>query len=88
MLHVRVGDVLMFGATGGHLLEGGTTIELLGIFSTSVLSDDGRVLSPLGPPTTALFRALQSGRAGIAMLAGDPWRGSPRRQLVAIVVAD
>ena len=63
MLHVRVGDVLMFGATGGHLLEGGTTIELLGIFSTSVLSDDGRVLSPVGPPTTALFRALQSGQA-------------------------
>jgi len=78
----------MFGATGGHVLEGGTTIELLGIFSTSVLSDDGRVLSPVGPPTTALFRALQSWRAGIELVTGDPWQGTPQRQQVAIVVAD
>lgn len=88
MLHVRVGDLLMFGATGGRLFEGGTTVELLGIFSTSVLSDDGRVLSPVGPPTTALFRALQSGRARIEVIRGDPWQSSPQRQQIAIVVAD
>ena len=88
MLHVRVGDVLMFGATGGRLLEGGTTVELLGVFSTSVLSDDGRVLSPVGPPTTALFRALQSGETRIEVITGDPWQGTPQRQQVAIVVAD
>ena len=88
MLHVRVGDILMFGATGGHLLKGGTTVELLGIFSTSVLSDDGRVLSPIGPPTTALFRALQSGQARIEVIRGDPWQATPRRQQIAIVVAD
>ena len=78
----------MYGATGGHLLEGETAVGLLGIFSTSVLSDDGRVLSPVGPPTTALFRALQSGRAGIELVTGDPWQGTPQRQQVAIVVAD
>jgi len=87
VLHVRVGDVLMFGATGGRLLQGGTTVELLGVFSTSVLSDDGRVLSPVGPPTTALFRALQSGQARIEVVRGDPWQGTPQRQQVAIVVA-
>jgi hypothetical protein len=88
VLHVRVGDVLMFGATGGRLLEGGTTVELLGVFSTSVLSDDGRVLSPVGPPTTALFRALQSGQARIEVITGDPWQATPRRQQIAIVVVD
>jgi len=88
VLHVRVGDVLMFAATGGRLLEGGTTVELLGVFSTGVLSDDGRVLSPVGPPTTALFRALQSGQARIEVIRGDPWQGTPRRQQIAIVVAD
>jgi hypothetical protein len=88
VLHVRVGDLLMFGASGGRLLEGEKTAELLGVFSTSVLSDDGRVLSPVGPPTTALFRALQSGRAGIELVTGDPWQGTPQRQQVAIVVAD
>jgi hypothetical protein len=87
VLHIQVGDLLMFGASGGRLLEGGTAVELLGIFSTGVLSDDGRVLSPVGPPTSALFRALQSGQARIEVIRGDPWQGSPQRQQIAIVVA-
>ncbi len=87
MLHVRVGDLLMFGASGGHLLEGGPTVELLGVFSTGVLSDDGRVLSPVGPPTSVLFRALQSGHARIELIRGDPWQATPQRQQIAIVVA-
>jgi len=88
VLHVRVGDLLMFAATGGRLLEGANTIELLGVFSTSVLSDQGHVLSPAGPPSSALFRALQSGRARIEVIRGDPWQGSPKGQQVAIVVTD
>jgi hypothetical protein len=88
VLHVRVGDLLMFGASGGRLLEGEKTAELLGVFSTSVLSDDGRVLSPAGPPTTALFRALQSGQARIEVIRGDPWQAVPRGQQIEIVVAD
>jgi len=87
VLHVRVGDLLMFGASGGHLLEGGPTVELLGVFSTGVLSDDGRVLSPVGPPTSVLFRALQSGHARIELIRGDPWQATPQRQQIAIVVA-
>ncbi len=86
MLHVRVGDLLMFGASGGRVMEGGMAVELLGAFSTSVLSDDGRVLSPVGPPTTALFRALQSGQARIEVIRGDPWQATPRGQQIAIVV--
>lgn len=80
-------DLLMFGASGGHLLKGETIVELLGVFSTGVLSDDGRVLSPAGPPTTVLFRALQSGLAHIEMIRGDPWQTLPQRQQIAIVVA-
>jgi hypothetical protein len=86
-LHLRVGDLLMFGASGGRLLEGETTVELLGIFSTGVLSDDGRVLSPVGPPTSVLFHALQSGQARIEVIRGDPWQATPQRQQIAIVVA-
>jgi hypothetical protein len=88
VLHVRVGDLLMFGASGGRLLEGGAAVELAGIFSTSVLSDDGRVLSPAGPPTTVFFRALQSGQARVEVIRGDPWQGTPQLQQVAIAVAD
>lgn len=86
VLHVQVGDLLMFGASGGRLLEGGTAVELAGIFSTSVLSDDGRVLSPDGPPTTVLFRAIQSGQARIEVVRGDPWQATPPHQQIAIVV--
>ncbi len=86
MLHVRVGDMLMFGATGGRVLEGGTTVELMGVFSPGVVSDDGRVLSPAGPPTSALFRALQSGQARIELIRGDPWQGTPERREIAIIV--
>ncbi|MCA1471192.1 hypothetical protein I6F09_25335 [Bradyrhizobium sp. IC3195] len=75
----------MFGASGGRLLEG-ETIELLGVFSTGVLSDDGRVLSPLGPPTNILFRALRSGQARIEVIRGDPWQAIPQRHEIAIVV--
>ena len=88
MLHVRVGDFLMFGASGGRLLEGEKTAELLGVFSTSVPSDDGRVLSPAGPPTTVFFRALQSGQARVEVIRGDPWQGTPQRHQVTIAVAD
>lgn len=77
----------MFGASGGHLLEGETTVELLGLFSTGVLSDDGCVLSPVGPPTNILFRALQSGQARIEVIRGDPWQGGHlQRQQIEIVV--
>jgi hypothetical protein len=86
VLNVQVGDLLMFGASGGRLLEGGTAVELAGIFSISVLSNDGRVLSPAGPPTTVLFRAIQSGQTRIEVIRGDPWQGSPRHQQITIVV--
>jgi hypothetical protein len=87
VLHVQVGDLLMFGASGGRVLEGGSAVELLGIFLTGVLSDDGRVLSPVGPPTSALFRTLQPGKARIEVVRGDPWQATPQRQQIAIVVA-
>ena len=67
-------------------LEGGTTVELLGVFSTGVLSDDGHVLSPVGPPTSALFRALQPGQARVEVIRGDPWQATAQRQQISIVV--
>jgi hypothetical protein len=86
VLHVRVGDILMVGASGGRVLEGGTTVELLGVFSTGVLSDDGLALSPAGPPTSALFRARQSGQARVEVIRGDPWQATLQGQQTAIVV--
>jgi hypothetical protein len=72
-LVVGIGDVLRFAATGGHLSTG-TALELVGIFNDSVLGVDGRVLSPMGPPGTVLFRAVGQGQAVIDVVTGDPWR--------------
>ena len=85
-LDMRVGDLLMFAASGGHILEGGAAVELLGSFTSSVISDEGSVLTPLGPPNVVLFRGRRPGRAQIDVIRGDPWQGSPQAQQIEIVV--
>jgi hypothetical protein len=72
-LVVGVGDVLRFAATGGHL-KTGTTLELVGILKDSVLGADGRILSPMGPPGTVLFRAIDQGQAVVDVVTGNPWQ--------------
>ncbi|MDR7084277.1 hypothetical protein J2X01_003585 [Arthrobacter ginsengisoli] len=72
-LVVGVGDVLQFAATGGHLRTG-TAIELIGILNDSVVGTNGQVLSPLGAPGTVLFRAVETGRAVLDIVTGDPWQ--------------
>ncbi|MGH3768516.1 MAG: hypothetical protein ACRDS0_00375 [Pseudonocardiaceae bacterium] len=75
-LTVEVGDVLVFGATGGHVRSGADVVEMMGAFQTGVLADDGRILAPTGPPGTVLFRARHPGRATIDVVTGDPWHAS------------
>jgi hypothetical protein len=75
-LTVEVGDVLVFGATGGQVRSGGDAVEVLGALLTAVLGDDGRILSPSGAPNTVLFLARRCGRARIDVVTGDPWRTS------------
>jgi hypothetical protein len=75
-LTVEVGDVLVFGATGGHVRSGGDAVEILGAFLSSVLGDNGRILSPMGAPNAVLFLARRPGRATIDVVTGDPWRTS------------
>lgn len=81
---VAVGDVLRFSAAGAHTRTG-AAVELLGIFTDSVLGPDGHVLSPMGPPGTVLFRACTPGRAVIDLVTGDPWQ-SPTAQSITIRV--
>lgn len=72
-LPLRVGDVLQFKATGGHVQAGSEVIELLGAFLPAVLGEHGEILTPMGAPNTVLFRALRSGQATIDLVTGDPW---------------
>jgi hypothetical protein len=75
-LTVEVGDLLVFGATGGHVQSGADAVELMGAFQTGVLADDGRILTPTGAPGTVLFRARCPGLATIDVVTGDPWHSS------------
>lgn len=84
-LVIAVGDLLMFGASGGHVRSGGGAVELLGMFRTGVVGAGGTVLSPVGAPGTVLFLARHPGEATIDVVTGDPWRES-RTSTVHVVV--
>lgn len=73
-LTIRVGDVLTFGATGGHVRSGGDVIEILGPFLPATLADNGQIVSPMGTPSVLWFLARRPGRATVDVVTGDPWQ--------------
>jgi hypothetical protein len=83
-LVVEVGDVLRFAASGAHV-RAGTALELVGILTDSVLGTNGRVISPMGPPTTVLLLAIERGRAVIDVVIGEPWRAPITKSLTVRV---
>jgi hypothetical protein len=84
-LTIRVGDVLVFGATGGHVRSGAEVVEILGPFLPGILGDDGQILSPMGAPNAVLFLARRPGRATIDVVTGDPWH-APKTTALGITV--
>lgn len=83
---LAVGDLLAFTAPGG-VLESGSALEPLGVFTRSLPGPDGRPLSPQGPPTHVLFRAVAAGEALVRVSTGDPWRGPATAQVRVAVQA-
>ena len=73
-LTLKVGDVLVFGATGGHVQSGADVVEILGPFLPGVMGKNSEILSPMGAPNAVLFLARRPGRATIDVVTGDPWR--------------
>ena len=73
-LTIKVGDVLAFGATGGHFQSGMNVIKILGPFLPAVVGDNGQILSPMGAPNAVWFLARRPGRATIDVVTGDPWQ--------------
>ena len=84
-LTINVGDVLAFGATGGHVQSGTNVLELLGPFLPAILGNNGEILSPLGAPNAVWFVARRSGRARIDVVTGDPWQ-APQTTILDIIV--
>jgi hypothetical protein len=84
-LTIRVGDVLYFGATGGHVHSGAEVVEMLGPFLPGVLGDNSEILSPMGAPNAVLFLARRPGRSTIDVVTGDPWH-APETTALSITV--
>ena len=85
MLTIRVGDMLIIGATGGHVYSGAEVVEIVGTFVRGVLGEDGQLISPMGAPNRVLFLARHPGRAAIDVVSGDPWH-APRTTALTITV--
>jgi hypothetical protein len=84
-LTITVGDVLIFGATGGHVHSGAEVVEILGPFVRGVVGDNGQIISPMGAPNRVLFLARHPGRATIDVVTGDPWH-APKTTALSITV--
>jgi hypothetical protein len=84
-LALQAGDVLLFNATGGHVLSGTDAVEMIGAFVPTTLVDNGQILTPMSAPNTVLFRAVRPGRAMIDVVTGDPWH-APQTRTVDITV--
>ncbi|KAI9747320.1 MAG: hypothetical protein M1835_002148 [Candelina submexicana] len=84
-LTLKVGDMLVFWATGGHIQSGVDILEFFGPFLPGVVGDNGQILSPMGAPNTILFLARSPGRAIIKLVTGDPWH-APQTNTLDIAV--
>lgn len=82
---MHVGDLLVFGAAGGHVRSGAEVLERLGPFVPGAVGTDGQVLSPMGAPNTLLFLARSPGSAHIEVVRGDPW-GTPGEVQMLVTV--
>jgi hypothetical protein len=86
-LTLEAGDLLRFGATGGRVRSGSSAVEMLGPFIPGVLSNDGEIISPAGPPGTVLFLARRPGRAVIDVIIGDPFHTTATTTIAIDVTA-
>src|SRR5689334_17554710 len=84
---VVVGDVLRVRASGARVRDdsSASAVSVIGIFQHAVLSPDGAVVAPSGPPTDVLLLARTHGETTLDIMRGDPWHGVETRTLRVIV---
>jgi hypothetical protein len=78
--------MIVVGATGGHVSNGGNVVELVGFFLPGVATPAGEVIAPAGSPSRIVLRALQVGRAVAEIVSGDPYGGPVIRASLSIEV--
>jgi hypothetical protein len=80
-LAIKVGDVLKFRATGARVPSPTNVLEIIGFYISSVVGDDGQVLTPMGAPNAVLIIGRHPGRAMLEVVTGDPWNGGRTTKL-------
>jgi hypothetical protein len=86
-LTIEVGDLLVFGGTGGHVRSGSAVLEMLGAFLPGVVTEKGQILSPTGFPNSVVFLARHPGQVLIDIVTGDPFRAPQTTQFQIIVTS-
>lgn len=84
-LTVKVGDVLLFAATGARVRSGLDVVEISGPFIPGVVGDNGQVFSPAASPNAVMIIARRTGRAAIEVITGDPWHATQTTSLAITV---
>jgi len=84
-MSVKVGDLLVFAASGGRVSTGGSAVRCLGAYMRAVIGTNRAVLEPQGLPNAVVFEALQPGQAAIDVTQGDPFGSSALSTLLVTV---
>lgn len=79
-LVLAVGDVVRLSASGARITTG-DVVEVLAILTSAVVTTDGRILAPEGPPNVVLLRARDRGDAIVELVMGDVWHARATRTL-------
>jgi hypothetical protein len=84
-LSVKVGDLLVFAASGGRADTSSKAVLLLGMFVRSVVGTNGTVVAPIEPPNAIIFLAHSMGQATIDVISGEPFGTATTTTLTVIV---
>jgi hypothetical protein len=84
-LSVKVGDLLVFAASGGRADTSSKAVHLLGVYVRAVVGTNGIVVTPIGPPNTVVFLAKHRGQATIDVIGGEPFGTAIVTELTVIV---
>ena len=84
-LCVKVGDLLVFSASGGRMNTSGSALRYLGAFMRAVVGTNRKVLEPMGLPNAVVFEVLQHGQAAIDVISGGPFGNTSTTTLLIIV---
>ena len=84
---IASGDLVLVRAAAGHVRAGAHAVDLVGVYVTALLREDGEVMAPLGAPNWVVFIARAPGRAVVDVVTNDPW-GSSEMSILNVLVQE